>query len=144
VNREVIHALLGLFDQRVTENLPGEVFRPAVYFLQCLVNWNGAHRDRAVADDPFAGLVNVLSGGKIHQRVAAPFHRPAHFFHFLIDGGSDRAVANVGVDLHEEVPADDHRLELRVIDVGRDDRAAAGNFAPHKFRGDFLRNTRAP
>ena len=34
-------------------------------------------------------------------------------------------VADVGVDLHQEVAADDHRLELEVVDVGGNDRAAA-------------------
>ena len=37
----------------------------------------------------------------------------------------DGGVADVGVDLHQEVAADDHRLELEVVDVGRDDGAAA-------------------
>ena len=35
--------------------------------------------------------------------------------------GGDGRVADVGVDLDQEVAADDHRLELRVVDVGRDD-----------------------
>ena len=34
-------------------------------------------------------------------------------------------VADVGVDLHQEVAADDHRLELEVVDVGGNDGAAA-------------------
>src|SRR5690606_28837620 len=33
----------------------------------------------------------------------------------------DGGVPDVGVDLHLERPADDHRLELGVVDVGRDD-----------------------
>src|SRR3712207_7793049 len=41
-----------------------------------------------------------------------------------LDGGGDRGVADVGVDLDEEVAADDHRLRLRVVDVRRDDGAA--------------------
>ena len=40
----------------------------------------------------------------------------------------DGRVADVGVDLHQEIAADDHRLELEVVDVGRNDRAAARHF----------------
>ena len=42
-------------------------------------------------------------------------------------------VADVGVDLHVEVAADDHRLELGVVDVGGDDGAAARDLAPHEL-----------
>ena len=45
----------------------------------------------------------------------------------------DGGVADVRVDLHQEVAADDHRLELGVIDVGRDDGAAARDLAPHEL-----------
>src|SRR5690606_36352241 len=34
--------------------------------------------------------------------------------------------------------ADDHRLEFGVIDVGRNDGAAAGDFAADEFRGDEI------
>src|SRR5207249_9738548 len=42
-----------------------------------------------------------------------------------------------------EVATDDHRLAFRVIDVGRDDGATAGDFITDKFRRDFARNIRA-
>ena len=45
-------------------------------------------------------------------------------------------VADIGVDLHEEIAADDHRLAFRVIDVGGDDGAPARHFVAHEFRGD--------
>lgn len=50
----------------------------------------------------------------------------------LIRAG-DSGVADVGVDLDEELPPDDHRLGLRVVDVGWDDRPAGGDFASDKF-----------
>jgi hypothetical protein len=50
------------------------------------------------------------------------------FLDFLLDARRDGAVADVGVDLHEEVAPDDHRLGLGVIDVVRDDGAAGGDF----------------
>src|SRR5207249_12086525 len=42
-----------------------------------------------------------------------------------------------------EVATDDHRLAFRVIDVGRDDGATAGDFITDKFRRDFARDIRA-
>ena len=50
------------------------------------------------------------------------------------------AVADVGVDLHQEIAADDHRLEFRMIDVGRDDGAAGGDFGADKLGRDFRRD----
>ncbi len=55
---------------------------------------------------------------------------------FFFDGGGDGGVADVGVDLHQEVAADDDGLEFRVVDVGGDDGAAAGDFAADEFGGD--------
>jgi hypothetical protein len=60
-----------------------------------------------------------------------------HFLDFFLDRAGDGAVADVGVDFDEEIAADDHRLELGMVDVGRDDGAAAGDFGANKFGGDF-------
>ena len=48
--------------------------------------------------------------------------------------GRDGAVADVGVDFHQEIAADDHRLEFGMIDVGRNDGAAAGDFDRGQIR----------
>ncbi len=45
-------------------------------------------------------------------------------------------IADVGVDLHQEVAADDHRLQLGMVDVGRDDGAAARDLGAHELRRD--------
>ena len=50
VDGEVVHALLGLLDQGVAEDLPGEVFGLAVDLFQRLVDRHRADRHRAVAD----------------------------------------------------------------------------------------------
>jgi hypothetical protein len=50
----------------------------------------------------------------------------------------DRRVADVGVDLHQEVAADRHRLELGVVDVRGQDGAAARHLVAHELRGDLL------
>ena len=140
VDGEVVDTLLGLFDEGVAEDLPGEVFGAAVDLLEGLVDRHGADRHGAVAEDPLAGLVDVLARGEIHERVASPLDGPAHLLDLLLDGGRDGRVADVGVDLHQEVAADDHRLELGVIDIGRNDGAAAGDLGADELRRDHLRD----
>src|SRR5205807_3380592 len=98
---------------------------------------------RTIADDPFARLVDVLAGGQVHHRVGAPADRPGHLVDFLADRRGHRRVADVAVDLHQEVAADDHRLGLGVIDVRRDDGAPARHLVAHELRGDELRDTGA-
>ena len=143
VDGEVIDALLGLLDERVAEELPREVLGFAVHLLQRLVDGHGADGHGRIAQDPLAGGVDVFAGAEIHHGVGAPLGGPAHLFHLLLDRRRDGAVADIGVDLHEEIAADDHRLELGVIDVRGDDGAPGGDFLADEFgrdlRGDALR-----
>ncbi len=143
VDGEVVDALLGLFDQGIAEDFPGQVLGDAVDLLQRLVDRYGADRYRAVAQDPLAGFMDVLAGGQVHHRVGAPADAPGELLHFFLDRRAQRAVADVAVDLHQEVAADDHRLKLGVVDVRRNDRAAAGDFLADELGGDFLRDVGA-
>ena len=143
VDGEVVHALLGLFDERVAEEFPAELFGAAVHLLQHLVDRHGADRHRGVADDPLAGFVDVPAGGQVHHRVRAPADRPDQLLHLLGDARGHRGVADVGIDLGQEVAADDHRLAFRMVDVGRQDGAPACDLLAHELRGDGLRNVRA-
>ena len=138
VDGEVVDALLRLLDERVAIDLPRQIFRTAADFLERLVDRHGADRHRRIAQDPLARLVDVLAGRQIHHRVGAPQRRPPQLLDFLLDRRGDDGVADVGVDLHQEVAADDHRLELRVIDVGGNDGAAARHFVAHEIRGQAL------
>ncbi len=107
---EVIDPLLRLFDECVPINFPGQFFRASADFLQRLINRYCADRDRRIANDPFARGMNVFAGGKIHHGVGAPLCRPTHLFDFFLNRRRDGAVADVGVDLYQEIAADDHRL----------------------------------
>ena len=142
MNGEVIHALLGLFDEGVAEEFPREVLGFATDFFERLIDRHCADGHRRVAENPFARGVDVFAGGEVHDGVRAPLGGPAHFLDFLLDAGRDGAVADVGVDLHEEVAPDDHRLGLGVIDVVRDNGAAGGDFGADELgrdlRGDAL------
>ena len=140
VNGEVIHALLGLLDEGVAEEFPGKYLGLAVHFFERLINGHGADGHGRVAEDPFTGGVDVLAGGEVHDGVGTPLGGPAHLFDLFLDAGGDGAVADVGVDFDEEVPADDHRLELGVVDVCGDDGAAGGDFAADELGGDFGRD----
>ena len=140
VDGEVIDPLLRLFDERVAINFPGQFFGAAADFFERLINRHGADRHGRIANDPFAGGVDVFAGGKIHHGVGAPFRGPTHLLDFFLDRRRDGAVADVGVDLDEEIAADDHRLGFGMIDVRRDDGAAARDFVPDEFRRDFFWN----
>jgi len=132
VDGEVVDALLRLLDERVAVDLPRQLLGTAADLLERLVDRNRPDRDGGVADDPFTRLVNVAAGREIHHRVGAPQRCPAELLDLLVDRRGDDGVADVGVDLHGEVAADDHRLKLRVIDVRRNDRAPARHFGPHE------------
>ena len=140
---EVIDPLLRLFDEGVAINFPGQFLGAAADFFERLINRHGADGHGRIANDPFARGVNVFAGGKIHHGVGAPFGGPTHLLDFFLDRRRDGAVADVGVDLHQEIAADDHRLGFGMIDVGRNDGAPARDFLPDEFRSDLARNIRA-
>ena len=143
VDGEIVHALLALLDERVLVDLPVELYRIAVHLLQRLIDRHGADRHRRIADDPFARGVDVAACREVHHRVGAPADRPHHLLHFLLHGGADGGVADIGVHLGEEVAADDDRLKLGVVDVGGDDGAAARDLAAHELGRDELRDVGA-
>ena len=128
---EVIDPLLRLFDEGVAIDFPGEFLGPAADFFQRLINRDGADGHGRIANDPFARGVNVFAGGKIHHGVGAPFRCPTHLLDFFFDRRRHRAVADVGVDFHQEIAADDHRLGFGMIDVGGNDCSATGDFVPN-------------
>ena len=143
MNREVVDALLRLFDERFAENFPRNFIALAADFFERLINRHRADGNGAVAQNPLARGVNVFSRGKIHERVAAPTAGPTHFVHFFFDAGRDRGVPDVRVDFHEKISSDNHRFGFRVIDVCGKNCATARDFRTHEFRRNFLRDRRA-
>ena len=134
---EVVHALLGLLNQGIAEDLPGKVLGLAVYLFQGLVDGHGTDGHGGVTDDPFAGLVDVVARTQVHDGIGTPAAGPYGLFHFFLNRAGDGRVANVGVDLHQKVSANDHGLGLGVVDVGGDDGAARGHFITHKLGRNF-------
>jgi hypothetical protein len=67
--------------------------------------------------------------------VSAPRWIAVQLLQLCLDCAGDGGVADVGVDLAPRGDADAHRFEpfLEVMDVGRNDHAAAGDLAANKF-----------
>ena len=132
---EVVDTLLRLLDEGIAIDLPAEVVGLAVDLLQCLVEGDGTDGHGAIADDPLARLVDVTPSGEIHHGVGTPAGSPNGLLYLLGDAAGDGRVADVGIDLTEEVAPDDHGLELGVIDVGWDDGTPSGDLFADKFWG---------
>ena len=141
---EIVDALLRLLDQRVAENLPGEILGNAANLFQRLIDRHGADGDGAVADDPFARVVDIAAGGQIHDGVRTPADRPDHLVDFARHIAGDGGIADIGIDLDEEIAANRHRLAFGVIDVGRDDRPPARHFVADEFGRDVIGDFGAP
>src|SRR5207249_1579135 len=73
----------------------------------------------------------------------APARRPRHLLDLFADRRAHRGIADVGVNLHEEVAADDHGFGFRVVDIRGDDGAAARDLVAHELGRDERRNRRA-
>ena len=84
--------------------------------------------------------MDVLARGEIHHRVGSPLGGPAHLLDLFLDAGGHGAVADVGVNLHQKISTNNHRLVLRVIDVRWDNGPSGGDFATDEFSGDLGRN----
>ena len=138
VDREVIDALLRLLDQGLDEQIDVQLLGIAIDLLEALVDRHRADGHRRVANDPLAGLVDVLARREIHDGVRAPLDRPAQLVDLLADRRRHGGVADVRVDLHEELRADDHRLALGVVDVRRQDGATTRDLVAHELRRHVL------
>ncbi len=76
----------------------------------------------------------MLARRQIHDGIAAPADGPHQFFDFLGDRAGHSGVADVGIDLDQEIPANDHRLSFRMVDVGRNDGTAGRYLGAHELR----------
>ena len=75
-------------------------------------------------------------GREVHHRVGPPVGGPDHLLDLLLHPRGDRRVPDIGVDLDQETPPDDHGFGLRVVDIGGEDGAAARHLRAHQLRGD--------
>ena len=138
VDGEVIHPLLGLLDKGVAEELPRKVFGGPAHFFEGLIDGYRADGYGRIAENPFPGLVDVLARAEIHHRVGAPANGPHHFLHFFFDGAGNGRVTDIGINLHQEIAANNHGLDFGVIDVHGDDGTALGHFIADEFGRDLV------
>ena len=144
MNGEIIDPLFSLLDQRVPIEFPRQVFSFPPDFFQRLIDRDGPDGDGCVANDPLPGFMNIFAGRQVHDRIGPPPDGPDHLFDFLFDRRHHGGIADIGIDLHQKVSADNHRLDFRMVDIGRDDRAATSHLIADEFRGDGLRKRRTP
>ena len=134
---EIVHALFALLNKRVTINFPREVLSLAAHLLHGLVHRHSANGHGAVAHNPLASFVDVIARGKVHNRVAAPLAAPHRLFHLFFNARGGGGVADIGIDLDEEVAADNHRLGFGVVDVGGNNGTPLCHLLAHKFGRDM-------
>ena len=58
---EVVNTLFTLFYEGVTIDFPCQILYLSVHLLQRLIDRNGTNRNRTVAYNPFASLVDVIA-----------------------------------------------------------------------------------
>ncbi len=138
VNGKIINPLLRLFNERVAVKLPAQSIGIVINLFQRLVKGHSPDGRRCITDNPFARIMNVRAGGKVHHGIRTPERGPAHFLDLFLNGRSERRVAYIRVNFGAELPTNNHRLRLRMVNVERNHRAAGGYFCPHKFRFHLL------
>jgi len=126
MDRHVIDALLGLVLDHVEHLLRRDV-GGVLDVLDDLVDGHRSDRHRRGVDDRLADGVDVAAGRQVHHGVGAKVDGGVQLFQLVVDRAGDGGVADVRVDLAQGRDADRHWLEvlLEVVDVGRDDHAAA-------------------
>src|SRR5208337_1717716 len=133
----VVHTLLSLFFNHFKHYAGRQVFNP-LHARNGFIDRYGADGDRRMAQNRFANFVNLPAGREVHHRVRAVVDRNVELLEFFFDVGADRRVADVGVDLAQRGHPDAHGLEFGMVDVGRNDHAAAGNLVADQLRRKFL------
>src|SRR5205814_939797 len=114
-----------------------EVF-DAAHAGERFIDGHRADGDRGGIDDGLTDCGDIAAGGKVHNGVGAVFHGVLEFLEFTSDIGGDGGVPDVGIDLALGGDPDAHRLQIGVMDVGRDDHAPARHFGADQFRRDAL------
>ena len=139
VDRLVVDALLAVLLNDVQEVVFRETLDRAMDALEGLIHGHRADGHRRSIDDRRAHLIEVhATGGEIHHGVRAVLHGQLQLLDLFRGIGSIGGGADVGVHLALGGDADRHRLQVGVVDVGRDDHAAAGHLFHDQRLGQVL------
>ena len=135
----IVDALLTVLLDDVEEVVLIELLDRSVDALKSLINRHGADRNGGCTDDRGAHLIEVdAAGGEIHHGIGAVLHRQLQLLHLLSGIRRIRRGADVGVHLALAGDADRHRLQIGVVDVGRDDHSPPGHLFHHQRFGQVL------
>ena len=80
----------------------------------------------------------VLARGKIHHSIGATTGCPTHLLYLFRDIRSHGTIPDVGINFHQEIAPNYHRLAFWVIYVRGYDRPTRSNLIPHKFRRNLF------
>ena len=84
-------------------------------------------------DTGMANAIDVAARREIHHRVRPVLQADRQLLLLLLDLAGDRARTDVRVHLAGERDPDAHRLEVRVLHVGRDDETTTCNLAANEL-----------
>ena len=138
MDREVVYPLFALLNDCVTVYIPSEFLRDAIDFFQSLIDWHRSDRDGRISEDPFARLMDISACRQIHHGVRTPESSPAELLYLFLNRRCNRRVPDICVDLDLEVPANNHRLDLRMVNIRWDDRTTPGHLIPNEIGLDTL------
>ena len=137
VNGHVVDALFCLREDRVDNSLLVEVV--GAVFCDDFIDGDGSDGDRACGDDGGTDEVDVSARAEIHDGIRSVADRLVEFAFFGLRAAGGGGVADIGVDLGQQLASDAHRDEVFVVDVGGDDNASVRNTLPDEFdRTEFF------
>lgn len=85
IDSKVIHTLLSLFQQHVTEHFPDKIFSNPINLLQHLVDQHYTNQHQAITQNPLTGFMNIATSKEIHHHIHSPAGRPYQLFHFFFN-----------------------------------------------------------
>ena len=137
MNREIVHTLRGLLLDHLKINVNIEVLEP-LHARQRLINRDRPNRHRRVPQDGVANLRNIAARRQIHHRVRPMLDRHMQLAQFFVDVRRDRRVADVRVHLAPRRDPNPHRLQFRMVHVGRNDQPPHSHFVADHFHRQIL------
>ena len=137
MNREVVHPLLRLLLNHLQVKVNIQILHP-LHPPQRLIQRHRPDRHRRVPQNRLPDHRNIPTRRQIHHRIRTKMHSGMQLLQLLIHIRHQRRVANIRVDLAQALHANAHRLQLRMIDICRDNHRPLRNLRPHQLRRQLL------
>ena len=103
-----------------------------------LVDGNRTHHDGGMFDDGLPGGIDVVPGGKIHDRIRTGVDGRFQFVQFRSGIRESGRSTDIGVDFGGKAFAHPPGNQVLMVDVGWDADGAFGHSVPDEFGGDSL------